>query len=128
MQVSQIYDIVNGITTEVLGEGNVVQEDLSNIVEIGDTIANLGSAAFENYTRSLIDHIGRVVFVNRPYAGSAPSVLMDAWEYGSILEKIQADMPIAQANDSWDLQDGYVYEQDTFKKPVVSAKFYNSKG
>lgn len=127
MLVEQIYQIVNGITTEVLGEGNVVNEDLSNIVEIGETIANLGSAAFENYTRSLIDHIGRVVFVNRPYAGSAPSVLMDAWEYGSILEKIQAEMPIAQENDSWSLQDGYVYEQDRFKKPVVSAKFYNSK-
>ncbi len=127
MLVEQIYQIVNGITTEVLGEGTVVNEDLSNIVEIGETIANLGSAAFENYTRSLIDHIGRVVFVNRPYAGSAPSVLMDAWEYGSILEKIQAEMPIAQENDSWNLQDGYVYEQDRFKKPVVSAKFYNSK-
>lgn len=127
MQVEQIYQIVNGITTEVLGEGNVVNEDLSNIVEIGDTIANLGSAAFENYTRSLIDHIGRVVFVNRPYAGSAPSVLMDAWEYGSILEKIQAEMPLAQENDSWNLQDNYVYEQDRFKKPTVSAKFYNSK-
>lgn len=127
MLVEQIYQIVNGITTEVLGEGTVVNEDLSNIVEIGDTIANLGSAAFENYTRSLIDHIGRVVFVNRPYAGSAPSVLMDAWEYGSILEKIQAEMPLAQENDSWNLQDGYVYEQDRFKKPVVSAKFYNSK-
>ena len=127
MLVEQIYQIVNGITTEVLGEGNVVNEDLSNIVEIGETIANLGSAAFENYTRSLIDHIGRVVFVNRPYAGSAPSVLMDAWEYGSILEKIQAEMPLAQENDSWNLQDGYVYEQDRFKKPVVSAKFYNSK-
>lgn len=127
MLVEQIYQIVNGITTEVLGEGTVVNEDLSNIVEIGETIANLGSAAFENYTRSLIDHIGKVVFVNRPYAGSAPSVLMDAWEYGSILEKIQAEMPIAQENDSWNLQDGYVYEQDKFKKPVVSAKFYNSK-
>lgn len=127
MQVEQIYQIVNGITTEILGEGSVVNEDLSNIVEIGDTIANLGSAAFENYTRSLIDHIGRVVFVNRPYAGSAPSVLMDAWEYGSILEKIQAEMPVAQENDSWNLQDNYVYEQDRFKKPTVSAKFYNSK-
>ena len=127
MLVEQIYQIVNGITTEVLGEGTVVNEDLSNIVEIGETIANLSSAAFENYTRSLIDHIGRVVFVNRPYAGSAPSVLMDAWEYGSILEKIQAEMPLAQENDSWNLQDGYVYEQDRFKKPVVSAKFYNSK-
>lgn len=127
MEVSQIYEIVNSITTEVLGDGSVVNEDLSNVVEIGESISNLGSAAFENYTRSLIDHIGRVVFVNRPYSGSAPSVLMDSWEYGSILEKIQAEMPEAQANDSWDLQDGYVYEQDKFKKPNVSAKFFNSK-
>lgn len=127
MRVEQIYQIVNSISQEVLGETAVVNEDLSNIVEIGDSIANLGSAAFENYTRTLIDHIGKVVFVNRPYAGSAPSVLMDAWEYGSILEKIQADMPVAQENDSWNLQDGTTYTQDTFKKPVVSAKFYNSK-
>lgn len=127
MQVEQIYQIVNTITNEVLGDSAVVQEDLSNVVEIGDTIANLGSAAFENYTRSLIDHIGKVVFVNRPYSGSAPSVLMDAWEYGSILEKIQAEMPTAQANDSWNLQDGQTYVQDTFRKPTVSAKFYNSK-
>ena len=127
MRVEQIYQIVNSISQEVLGETAVVNEDLSNIVEIGDSIANLGSAAFENYTRTLIDRIGKVVFVNRPYAGSAPSVLMDAWEYGSILEKIQADMPIAQENDSWNLQDGTTYTQDTFKKPVVSAKFYNSK-
>ena len=127
MQVSQIYQIVNSITSEILGDSAVVNEDLSNVVEIGDTIANLGSAAFENYTRSLIDHIGRVVFVNRPYSGSAPSVLMDSWEYGSILEKIQAEMPEAQQNDSWELTDNYVYEQDRFKKPNVSAKFFNSK-
>ena len=127
MEVAQIYSIVNGITSEILGDSAVVNEDLSNIVEVGTQISNLGSAAFENYTRSLIDHIGRVVFVNRPYAGSAPSVLMDAWEYGSILEKIQAEMPVAQENDSWQLEDGYVYEQDTFRKPTVSAKFYNSK-
>ena len=127
MQVSQIYSIVNDVADEVLGESAVVNEDLSNVVEIGTTIANLSSAAYENYVRSLIDHIGRVVFVNRPYAGSAPSVLMDAWEYGSILEKIQAEMPEAQENESWSLQDGYVYEQDTFRKPDVSAKFFDSK-
>lgn len=127
MQVEQIYNIVNTITNEVLGDSIVVQEDLSNIVDVGVAVQNLGSAAFENYTRALIDHIGKVVFVNRPYAGSAPSVLMDAWEYGSILEKIQAEMPTAQANDSWNLQDGQTYVQDTFRKPTVSAKFFNSK-
>lgn len=127
MNVEQIYQVVNTVTTEVLGESAIVNEDLSNIVDVGQTIANLGSAAFENYTRTLIDHIGRVVFVNRPYAGSAPSVLMDAWEYGSILEKIQADMPTAQANDSWQLTDGQTYVQDTFRKPNVSAKFFNNR-
>lgn len=127
MNVEQIYQVVNTVTTEVLGQSGIVQEDLSNIVDVGQTIANLSTAAFENYTRTLIDHIGRVVFVNRPYAGSAPSVLMDAWEYGSILEKIQAEMPTAQANDSWQLQDGQTYVQDTFRKPNVSAKFFNNR-
>lgn len=127
MRVEQIYEIVNTVTQEVLGESAIVQEDLSNLVDIGDTIANLGPTAIENYTRTLIDRIGKVVFVNRPYSGSAPSVLMDAWEYGSILEKIQADMPEAQENDSWNLQDGQSYNQDVFKKPNVSAKFFNSK-
>lgn len=127
MKVEQIYSIVNTVTNEVLGDSAVVQEDLSNIVDIGTQIANLGPTAIENYTRTLIDHIGKVVFVNRPYNGSAPSVLMDAWEYGSILEKIQAEMPEAQENDSWNLQDGQTYTQDTFRKPTVSAKFFNSK-
>lgn len=127
MNVEQIYQVVNTVTSEVLGQSGIVKEDLSNIVDVGQTIANLSSAAFENYTRTLIDHIGRVVFVNRPYAGSAPSVLMDAWEYGSILEKIQAEMPTAQANDSWQLQDGQTYVQDTFRKPNVSAKFFNNR-
>lgn len=127
MQVKQIYDIVNTVTEEVLGDSAVVNEDLSNIVEIGESFANLSASAYENYVRTLMDRIGRVVFVNRPYAGSAPSVLMDSWEYGSILEKIQAEMPEAQENESWNLQDGYVYEQDTFRKPNVSAKFFNSK-
>ena len=127
MNVKQIYNIVNTITTEVLGEGNVVQEDLSNIVDVGTSLSNLSGAAYENYVRSLVDHIGRMVFVNRPYSGSAPNVLRDAWEYGSVLEKISASLPEATQNSSWELQDGYVYEQDKFTKPAVSAKFFNSK-
>lgn len=127
MKVEQIYNIVNTITSEALGASNVVQEDLSNIVDVGVQLSNLSASAYENYVRSLVDHIGRVVFVNRPYGGSAPRVLMDAWEYGSILEKITAAMPEATENQSWELNDGYVYEQDKFTKPQVTAKFFNSK-
>ena len=83
--------------------------------------------AVDNYVKSLVNHIGKVVFVNRPYAGKIPSVLMDAWEFGSVLEKISADLPEAEENKSWELTDDTDYSQDVFHKPQVTAKFFNSK-
>ena len=124
MLVTQIYDILNDITGEVLGESDLVQEDLTNIVEIGEQVFN--SSSIDNYVKSLINHIGRVVFVNRPYNSSAPSVLMDSWEYGSVLEKITSALPEATENESWELVDGQSYDPNVFYKPDVSAKFYNN--
>ncbi len=125
MQVKQIYELVNDVTGEVLGKTDLLAEDLSNVVDLGNEIFDAG--AVDNYVRSLIDHIGKVVFVNRPYTGSAPSVLMDSWEYGSVMEKIQMEIPATQENDAWQLENGKSYDQDIFYKPVVTAKFYNSK-
>lgn len=125
MKVTQLKDIVNGVTSEVLGKENVVNEDLSNLVDVGNEI--IDSDNVDNYVKKLIDRIGKVIFVNRLYAGGVPSVLMDSWEFGSIVEKISADMPDADENDSWNLQDGQTYSQDTFYQPKVSAKFFNSK-
>lgn len=126
MKVEQIYSITNSIAKEVLGETAVVQEDLSNIVDLGEQIQN--TASMDKYVKSLIDHIGKVIFVDRPYKGSAPSVLMDSWDYGSILEKITMDSyPEATENDTWDLEDGHSYDPNVFTAPQVSAKFFNNK-
>lgn len=126
MTVEQIYQLVNTITNEFLGDSVVVNEDLSNVVDLGDTIVN--TASMDKYVKSLIDHIGKVIFVDRPYKGSAPSVLMDSWEYGSVLEKITMDSyPVATQNDTWDLNDGQSYDPNIFTSPKVSAKFYNNK-
>lgn len=125
MTVAQIYDIINPITKEILGETAVVNEDLSNIVDIGKELFD--ATDVDNYVKSLVNHIGRVVFVNRPYSGSAPSVLMDGWEYGSVLEKISAELPEATENESWELTDGASYDPNIFYKPKVSAKFFNKK-
>lgn len=125
MLVKQIYELVNNVTKEVLGEEVVLQEDLSNVVDLGTEIFNAN--AVDNYVKSLVNHIGKVIFVNRPYSGSVPSVLMNAWEFGSVLEKIQAELPDATENESWELQDGASYDPNIFYQPKVSAKFYNSK-
>ena len=125
MEVKQIYTLINSVSGEVLGKTDIVQEDLTGVVDLGTEVFNAN--AVDNYVKSLVNHIGKVVFVNRPYSGKVPSVLMDAWEFGSVLEKISADIPAATENDTWDLTDGETYSQDTFHKPTVTAKFFNSK-
>ena len=125
MEVKQIYTLLNSVSNEVLGRTDIIQEDLAGIVDMGTEVFNAN--AIDNYVKSLVNHIGKVVFVNRPYMGKVPSVLMDSWEFGSVLEKISADIPNAQENKSWELTDGTEYSQDVFYKPKVSAKFFNSR-
>lgn len=125
MEVKQIYTLINSVSGEVLGRTDIVTEDLTGIVDLGKEVFN--QSAVDNYVKSLVNHIGKVIFVNRPYAGKVPSVLMDAWEFGSVLEKISADVPEAEENDTWNLTDGQSYDQDVFHKPTVIAKFFNSK-
>ena len=125
MEVKQIYTLMNSVSKEVLGKTDLIKEDLTGIVDMGTEVFNQN--AIDNYVKSLVNHIGKVVFVNRPYSGKVPSVLMDAWEFGSVMEKISADIPQAEENESWNLTDGTEYKQDVFHKPTVTAKFFNSK-
>lgn len=125
MKVEQIYELMNTVTEELLGDSIIVEEDLSNIVDLGKAFED--SVGLENYTRSLVDHVGRMVFVDRVYGGRAPSVLVDGWEYGAILEKISVSLPEAQENEVWELQDGQSYDPNVFKKPNVTAKFFNDR-
>lgn len=125
MKVTQIKELVNSSLKEVNGTSEVLKEDLSNVVDIGKDLAN--NDDIDNFVKKLVDRVGKTVFNDRLYQGSAPSVLMDSWEFGSIVEKVDADLPDVQENDSWNLENGKSYDQDIFYQPKVSAKFFNSK-
>lgn len=125
MTVQQIYTLMNTVTSEIIGKSDVVKEDLSNVVDVGKEL--FSNTDVDNYVKSLVNHIGKVIFVNRPYTGNVPSMMMDSWEFGSVLEKIQADIPQATENKSWDLTDGQSYDPNVFYKPTVSVKFFNSR-
>lgn len=126
MDMNQVASVVNALSKQYLGETAVVNEDLSNVVDIGSQVFDLNST--DHYVHDLIDQIGRIIFVNRAYRGKTPSLVMDAWEYGAVLEKITYDeYPEAQENDSWRLQDGQSYDPNIFYKPSVSAKFFEKR-
>lgn len=125
MKIAQIYTLVNQATEELLGESVVLAEDLSNIVDVGKAVTNGDN--LDAYVKKLVNHIGKVVFTNRVYSGGVPSVLMDSWEFGSILEKVSADLPDASENDTWSLVAGQDYSPNKFYQPSVSVKFFNSR-
>ncbi|WP_235042785.1 phage major capsid protein [Enterococcus faecium] len=125
MKVAQIYDIINSVTKETLGETAVVKEDLTNIVDIGKEIIDADSV--DSYVKKLVNHIGKVIFVDRLYKGNAPSVLMDSWEFGSVTEKISTNLPDAHESDTWKLEDGKDYSPNVFYEPKVSVKFFNKR-
>lgn len=126
MRVEQVFEIVNSLTEQVTGKSGLVKTDLSNVVDVGT--ATFDAASVDNYVKKLVDHIGKVVFVNRPYSGRAPKLLMDGWEYGSVLEKIDSDIPDAESNPKWGLEDGQTYNQDKFTEPKgVEARFWNKR-
>ena len=125
MEVKQIFELVNGITGEITGKTDLVKEDLSNIVDVGKELFTASDV--DNYVKSLVNRIGKTIFVNRKYSGKVPSVVMDSWEFGSVLQKINADLPQATENETWELVNGTSYDPNVFYKPTVSAKFFNSK-
>lgn len=123
MEISQVYQIVNEAAEQTLGRENPVQEDLGNIVDIGNAIFD--NEATDKWVKALMNRIGKVQFVNRGYRSTAPSIMMDDWEFGSVMEKIRSEMPKAEENESWNLTPGATYDPNMFYGSVARAKFYN---
>ena len=125
MKVTQIKELVNSSLKELNGSSVLLKEDLSNVVDVGTEIFDTDNV--ENFVKKLIDRVGSTVFNTRVYQGSAPSVLMSSWEFGSVLEKVDSELPDVEENESWSLENGKDYSPNIFYQPKVSAKFFNSK-
>lgn len=138
MKVTQIADVLNyAIEKEVVGEVDLVNEDLSNIVDVGKLVSDslTASGNTNSFVSTLIDRIGRVKYVDRTYATQAPNILKDSYEYGSILMKVRAEVPEFQENTSWKLgafdglgiKDAGELDPFVISAPNAIAKVYNSK-
>lgn len=126
MDVKQIATLVNSVNNEIIGANSLLEEDLSNVVDVGKAVFD--ATSYDNYVKALVDHIGKVIFVDRKYTGELASLYRDNWEYGAVMEKVYVtELPEAVENESWKLEDGASYDPNVFKQPKVAAKFYNKK-
>ena len=128
MKYKLIGEALNEVYKELIGESDLIKEDLSNIVEVGKTITdniNYGENV-ENYTKKLIDKVGRIIFRQNKLELSHLPIFRDSWEFGSIAEKVRVEAPATSEDKTFDLSN-YTGE-DVFKLsiPKTSAKFFNN--
>lgn len=124
MEFVQIYNFVNDAQKEVLGETSLIKEDLSNVVDIGKAIDALESG-YEKFYHALVNRIGRMLYVDRPYRGKHRKMFRESWEFGSIMGKIQAELLDAQEDPSFEIVNGASYDPFVVNLPNVTTKFWN---
>ena len=132
MKAKQIATILTEMYHETTGESAVVLEDLSGVIDGGMTLAELGTTltagGVDNYVKSLIDRIGKVIFRDTPtYNRIVPDIAMDGFEYGSVLEKVRCEVPDYEENKAWALVKGQTYDPFVFNPPSAEVVFYNNK-
>ena len=122
MKREQISTFLNSAIAEVVGESEIIKEDVSNIVTVGNAIP---TASLDTIFNKIIDKIGSTIIVSKDYEGSPLGLMVDEWTYGSILEKIRIDLPETTDNKSWSLVKGESYDCFKFSPPTVRAKYFN---
>ena len=140
MKVNQIASLMNGVFSEVIGDTAVFQEDLANVVSVGQVIISSSTFDdnFDNYVQKIVDKVGRSIFVDRTFNAKELGVWRDAWEYASVLEKVRCEVPEFTDNCAWDLGNyngplnadmsymaDHLNELFAFQAPTVQAKYFN---
>lgn len=130
MDIKQVATILNTINQEMTGETAIVSEDLSNIVDVGkqltaDMTAEEITKYMDNYTKKIIDKVGRTIIVDRAYKSTAPNIIRDSWEYGGIMEKIRVTVGDLEDDTTYDLTAGDTPEQFKYTPADLSAKYYD---
>lgn len=134
MEVKDIHEMINTWAAERCGDARfdeqqqqafIVNEDLSNIVDVGSAIIKAGWK--DNFQQDMIDRIGIYVFSARRVRSYRHDIMRKDTEYGSILAKTRVKRFAASTNPTWGLQPGDIPEQFAFNPPTVRTTFFNDK-
>lgn len=123
MEVKQVATFLNNVIKQEVGEeATLLNEDLSNVVDVGRSVFN--ATSYDKFTKALVDRIGKTIFVERRYEGTVPAVIYDGFEFGSVLEKIGSEIPEFTENETWDLNANQSYDPNIFYGSNVYVKFF----
>lgn len=123
MDINQISTIVNNVTKQSMGVNALAVVDNQSLIALGDLVFS-SQTATENWTQTLILQIGRTIISQRRYDRKYTRMLRDNFEWGAILQKIKVDMPDAEDDESYDIENGTSVDHFKVNKQTVHQKLF----
>lgn len=123
--VLQVYELLNEVASQSMGEKAVSVVDGGSFTALGDEVLSSATNK-ENFMNALVDRIGRTIFSVRNYRAIDTSIVKHPFEYGCILQKIYVELPDAKPNNAWEIgKEDYKPEFAPVIKANVKQKLFN---
>ena len=123
MNTNQIYTIVNSAVDQAIGDSGIVAIDTQSLVSLGNVVLD-SSTNTEAFLNTLAQRIGRTIYRFRAYDNKFKDMVLNDFEFGTILQKIRVEMPVAEADQMYTLTDGQSIDHYVVSKPKAHQKLF----
>ena len=123
MDTNQIYEIVNDVAEQTMGESALTATDTASLVAMGNAILS-SSTNTECFIDTLVQRIGRTIISYRPYKSKLGLLAVSDMTMGAIMQKIKVKMPTAVEDVTTQLIDGQSVDQYIISKPKATQKLF----
>lgn len=104
MQINQIYALINDINKQMWGSDAVDTHDLAGLISLGEQFSG-DLVGADKFLGKLVDRIGKTVIRTLDLELDFPSLYMDSFEFGAMLQKITVNPMSAIATSEWKVGD-----------------------
>lgn len=123
METNQIYELVNDVAQQTMGESALTASDTSSLVAMGNAILS-SSTNTEAFIDTLVQRIGKTMISYRPYKSQLGNMAVSDMTMGAIMQKIKVKMPTAVEDVTTQLIDGQSIDQYIVSKPRATQKLF----
>lgn len=123
MDTNQIYELVNDVAQQTMGESALTASDTASLVAMGNAILS-SSTNTEVFIDTLVQRIGRTMISYRPYKSQLGLMAVSDMTMGAIMQKIKVKMPSAVEDVTTQLIDGQSIDQYIVSKPKANQKLF----
>ena len=123
METNQIYELVNNVAQQTMGESALTASDTASLVAMGNVILS-SSTNTEAFIDTLVQRIGKTMISYRPYKSQLGLMAVSDMTMGAIMQKIKVKMPTAVEDVTTQLIDGQSIDQYIVSKPRATQKLF----